>query len=164
MSIDPSSTITGAPDTRMAVLTDLANERTACADGRRFVAAHLARWEMPAQVSDEASLLTSELIANAIRHAPPPLCLQVSVNDDVVRVHVHDSNPVAPVLTRPDFNSRGGRGVWLVDTLATRWGFQAQPPGKEVWFEISLAPRHDQHAAPGAGREHASGHGQILGS
>ena len=129
------------PATRTAVLTDLADEVTACSDGRRFVDEHLARWNVPAQVSDEAVLLTSELIANAIRHAPPPLCLQVSVSEDALRVHVQDSDPARPALTRPDFNSRGGRGVWLIDTLATRWGFHACPPGKEVWFEISLAPR-----------------------
>ena len=144
MSVDPSPTTTSTSDTRMAVLDDLADESTACAAGRRFVGEHLARWRVPAQVSDEAVLLTSELIANALRHAPPPLCLQVSVDDSVVRVQVHDSDPVVPVLIRPDFTSRGSRGVWLIDTLATRWGVQAQPPGKEVWFEISLTPRHDQ--------------------
>jgi anti-sigma regulatory factor (Ser/Thr protein kinase) len=148
MSADPAPTTIGMPNTRMAVLDDLTDESTACADGRRFVGEHLARWSVPAQVSDEAVLLTSELIANAIRHAPPPLCLQVSVDDSVVRVQMHDSNPVAPVLTRPDFTSRGGRGVWLIDTLAAQWGVRAQPPGKEVWFEIILTPRHDQSVLP----------------
>lgn len=142
MPTEPHPGITSTPDARMAVLTDLSDARTACAEGRRFVADHLARWQVPAQVSDETVLLTSELIANAIRHAPPPLCLQVSVHARVVRVQLHDSNPVTPVLKRPDFTHRGGRGVWLIDTLATRWGFHEQPPGKQVWFEITLTPRH----------------------
>lgn len=53
-------------------------------------------------------------------------------------LEVLDSNTTAPVLKRPDFNSRGGRGVWLVDVLASRWGFHPSPPGKAVWFEIDL--------------------------
>ena len=50
----------------------------------------------------------------------------------------HDSDPIEPVLTRPDFNSAGGRGVWLVDTIASRWGHPPEPPGKVVWFEMDL--------------------------
>jgi anti-sigma regulatory factor (Ser/Thr protein kinase) len=124
----------------MAVLTDLADNVSACGDGRRFVAEYLARWQVPAQVSGKAALLTSELIANAIQHAPPPLCLQISVDAGLVRVQMHDSCALAPTLTHPDVNSIGGRGVWLIDTLATRWGFHQQSPGKEVWFEINFTP------------------------
>lgn len=101
MSVEPTERNISTPDVRLAVLTELAEPGTACAEGRRFVGEHLARWSVPAQVSDEAVLLTSELVANAIRHAPPPLCLQVSGNDNVVRVQVHDSDPAAPVLTVP---------------------------------------------------------------
>jgi anti-sigma regulatory factor (Ser/Thr protein kinase) len=125
----------------MAVLTDLADNVSACSDGRRLVAEHLARWQVPAQVSGKAALLTSELIANAIQHGPPPLCLQISVDVDLVRVQMYDSEAVAPIVTRPDLNSVSGRGMWLIDTLATRWGFHQRPPGKEVWFEISFT-RH----------------------
>ena len=45
---------------------------------------------------------------------------------------------IAPVLTRPGFNSSGGRGVWLVDTIASRWGCRPEPPGEVVWFEMDL--------------------------
>lgn len=140
MSADSLRTQPGTPGDRTAVLTDLTDSATACADGRRFVADHLSRCDVPTQTIDEVTLLTSELITNAIRHAPPPLCLQISVTGDVVRVQVHDSDPAAPVLTRPDFNSVGGRGMWLIDTMATRWGFYEQQPGKEVWFEIAFTP------------------------
>jgi anti-sigma regulatory factor (Ser/Thr protein kinase) len=78
------------------------------------------------------------LVANAVRHAPPPLCLEVTVDTTKIRIEVHDSDPIAPVLARPDFSSRGGRGVWLVDTIASRWGYRSEPPGKVVWFEMDL--------------------------
>jgi anti-sigma regulatory factor (Ser/Thr protein kinase) len=142
LSAESTPTVNEPSHARTAVLTELADAEGACADGRRFVAEHLARWQVPAHVSGEAVLLTSELIANAIQHAPPPLCLQISVDAELVRVQMHDSDPVAPILTRPDLISISGRGVWLIDTLATRWGFHQQPPGKEVWFEISFTPRH----------------------
>lgn len=125
-------------DTRMAVLPHLATAATACAEGRRFVAEHLRRWALPFQVSDTVVLLTSELIANAVRHGPPPLCLQLDVDQRRARVEVSDSNPVIPVLTRPNFEAVGGRGLWLVDTLAKAWGCTPQPPGKVVWFEVTL--------------------------
>jgi anti-sigma regulatory factor (Ser/Thr protein kinase) len=128
------------------VLRELADASTACADGRRFVAQHLSRWQVPAQVSDEATLLTSELIANAIRHAPPPLCLEITVDTAKIRIDVHDSDPMLPMLTRPDFNSSGGRGVWLVDTIASRWGYRPEPPGKVVWFEMDLPTMSDTAA------------------
>ena len=146
MPSDPTRTRPHAPAVRTAVLRELADASTACADGRRFVAQHLSRWQVPAQVSDEATLLTSELIANAIRHAPPPLCLEVTVDTTKIRIDVHDSHPVAPALTRPDFNSSGGRGVWLVDTIASRWGYRPEPPGKVVWFEMDLPTMSDTAA------------------
>ncbi len=149
MPSDPTRTRPHRPAVRTAVLRELPNAATACADGRRFVAEHLSRWQVPAQVSDEATLLTSELIANAVRHAPPPLCLEITVDTNKIRIDVHDSDPMLPVLTRPDFTSRGGRGVWLVDTIASRWGYRPEPPGKVVWFEMDLPPMSDAAAACG---------------
>ena len=150
MSSDPTRTRAHSPPVvRTAVLRELPNAATACVDGRRFVAQQLSRWRVPAQVSDEATLLTSELVANAVRHAPPPLCLEITVGTTTIRIEVHDSDPVAPVLTRPDFTSRGGRGVWLVDTIASRWGYRLEPPGKVVWFEMDLPARVDTEATCG---------------
>ncbi|WP_158618992.1 ATP-binding protein [Micromonospora sp. M71_S20] len=122
----------------MAVLPDLPAAVMACAEGRRFVAEHLCRWEVPFQACDTVVLLTSELIANAVRHGPPPLCLQVDVDQGRVRVAVSDSNPALPVLTRPDYEAVGGRGLWLIDTMAEAWGCTPQPPGKVVWCEVLL--------------------------
>ncbi len=133
------------PTVRTAALRELPAASTACADGCRFVARHLSRWPLPDQISDEATLLISELITNATPHAPPPLCRQITVDTARIRIAVHDSDPIEPVLTRPDFNSPGGRGMWLIDTIASRWGHRPEPPGKVVWFEMDL------HAAPDAG-------------
>ncbi len=147
MTSDP--TPLHSPAVRTAVLWGMLSASTVCADGRRFVAQHLSRWHVADQVSDEATLLTSELIANAVLHAPPPLGLQVTVDTTKIRIDVHDSDSVAPVLTCPDLDSVGGRGVWLVDTLASRWGYRPEPPGKVVWFEMDLPSMSHAAAAYG---------------
>src|SRR4051812_10321678 len=91
---DPIRGLLPGSAVRSAVLRELPNAVAACADGRNFVAAHLSRWHVPAQVSGEAALLTSELIANAVCHAPPLLCLEVTVDTTRVRIGVHDSDAV----------------------------------------------------------------------
>jgi hypothetical protein len=132
----------------MQVLHD---SKLASQDGRRFVGAHLRDQAVDAQVTDLAILLVSELITNAIEHGPPPLCLQVIVAVDRVRVEVHDSNPAPPVLGLPDFDAEDGRGVWLIDTLSTRWGSRPQPPGKIVWLELATPATDSADNAIGDG-------------
>jgi anti-sigma regulatory factor (Ser/Thr protein kinase) len=105
-------------------------------DGRRFVAAQLHQHGIDDHATQVTTLLASELITNALRHGPPPLCLQVVVLADTVRLEVHDSNPAAPVLSLPDLDSEHGRGMWLIDTVSARWGHRPLPPGKVVWLEL----------------------------
>ncbi|WP_433342701.1 ATP-binding protein [Micromonospora sp. CA-111912] len=122
----------------LATLPVLPNAGSASAEGRRFVAEHLHRWRVPDLVADTAVLLTSEIITNAVRYGPPPLCLRLGLRADQVRVEVTDSNPVLPVLARPDLNALGGRGMWLIDTLAAAWGCHPDPEGKIVWCEVRV--------------------------
>lgn len=94
-----------------------------------------------------ACLLLSELATNSIRHtasgAPGGLFSVIAVVDaDRLRVSVHDQggpglpalrgNPAAPALPT------GGRGLGLVDALATAWDTHAGPTGRTVWFELPL--------------------------
>jgi anti-sigma regulatory factor (Ser/Thr protein kinase) len=110
---------------------------SACADGRRFVAECLRRWNMPRRTADVAVLLTSELIANAVRHGPPAGFLQVEATHDRVRIEVSDSSSVPPAIITPGAAAVGGRGLVLIDRLSARWGWTPQPPGKTVWCEIT---------------------------
>jgi hypothetical protein len=48
------------------------------------------------------------------------------------------------VLKRPDFDSFGGRGVWLVDAIASSWGYYPQQPGKADWFDMDLPAATDR--------------------
>ena len=57
-----------------------------------------------------------------------------------MRVEVHDDNPALPTLGPADDEAaESGRGLRLVDALATRWGAEPCPSdGKDVWFELDL--------------------------
>jgi anti-sigma regulatory factor (Ser/Thr protein kinase) len=127
-----------SPGAQVAILTDLPNAGTACAQGRHFVEERLWRWRVPMQVADTMVLLASEIIANAVRHGPPPLCLELRLHPDRVRLEMTDSSPAPPVLRRPQAAAFGGRGLLLIDTLAAKWGWYPRSPGKVVWCEIPI--------------------------
>jgi len=98
---------------------------------------------------DEAAfntrLLVTELVGNSVRHAGLDagdiITLDLEVRPEIVRVEVRDP---APGFTRPSFSDTppmgtSGRGLYLVDALADRWGVSRTPDGQaRVWFEIDL--------------------------
>ena len=89
-----------------------------------------------------ATLLVSELVANAILHSGTPLEVVVHTDDDRVRVEVHDGNPQLPVRKHYSNMSGTGRGLMLVERMAAGWGADRTAGGKVVWFEL------DGHSAP----------------
>jgi anti-sigma regulatory factor (Ser/Thr protein kinase) len=106
------------------------------------LARDLVRSELPLASSKDlnaAVLLTDELVANAVRHGASPIFLEVDVHPRQVRVAVSDGSG-APIEVRDDPGGRhsSGRGLYLVDTLSTRWGVDGAVPGKRVWFELDL--------------------------
>jgi anti-sigma regulatory factor (Ser/Thr protein kinase) len=121
-----------------AVLDEVPATGSACGVGRRFVVDTLRDWQVPEPVVEVAALVTSELVANAVNHAPPPGYLQVRADSEQVRIEVSDSGAQEPRMVRPGAAAAGGRGLLLIDRLASRWGWEVRPPGKIVWCEVSL--------------------------
>lgn len=107
---------------------------------RQFVRDHLEHWSVSDDCIDTVLLLTSEVITNALCHAAPPLDLAVTHGTFGVNVDVSDSSLAAPEVGRPDFDHEGGRGLWLVETLATSWGHVMTDERKSVWFTLAVAP------------------------
>ncbi|MDP9444083.1 MAG: ATP-binding protein [Actinomycetota bacterium] len=107
---------------------------------RGFVALRCRSWGLDEESVDAVVLLTSELVTNAARHAPPPLELTLAGDDSGVRVSVDDSDPALPQPQRPDLERDGGRGLWLVELLATAWGYHRTDAGKQIWFVRKGAP------------------------
>jgi anti-sigma regulatory factor (Ser/Thr protein kinase) len=87
----------------------------------------------------EASLVVSELVGNAVRHAgevSSSIRLELTALADGLRLAVTDHSPARPVLRQPDAD--GGRGMHIIVQLARRWGVEeVRPRGKRVWVELA---------------------------
>lgn len=85
-------------------------------------------------------LLVSEVVTNAVLHARSKISVLIERVGGVLRVSVHDSSSRLPVRKPLDPMVESGRGLNIVDALATRWGVDVdgRSPGKTVWFEVPL--------------------------
>ena len=108
---------------------------------RAFVAETLTAWHVQADGVEAAQLVVSELVTNAVLHAPesPTISVDLRLTDDVVRVLVTDAGVHEPER-RADADpatAETGRGVWLVDAFTQRWGTETHgQDGKTVWCEL----------------------------
>jgi DNA-binding NarL/FixJ family response regulator len=85
---------------------------------------------------ESVELIVSELVTNAITHGQSSPRIEVALTRRAVRVAVHDTNPTLPTHRQPDVDRPGGRGLHLVDHIASRWGAEPTTDGKVVWFEL----------------------------
>ncbi|MCZ4121987.1 ATP-binding protein [Streptomyces sp. H39-S7] len=110
---------------------------TACREARSVLRQVLRQWEME-HFTDTAELLVSELVTNAVRYAPGPIHLTAR-GGHTLRCHIDDASRLLPQLynARPD--DEFGRGLALVDRLASDWGVDLTDGGKSVWFELKGA-------------------------
>src|ERR1700712_1339524 len=91
---------------------------------RGMVRSALADWREE-DIRDTAELLTSELVTNALLHAGTDLTVHVErCIGDGVRIAVDDGSDHAPCLGDLDAGALGGRGLPLVASLSTRWGWE----------------------------------------
>jgi anti-anti-sigma factor len=123
---------------------ELAPSPTAPAAARRFVRAVCTSWDLlvaddPTERAwladrvDQAVLVTSELVTNAVVHAQSGLRLLVELRGDQLHLAVQDASPhLLHLATSPDMLEEGGRGLLLVEALATTWQVQHPPDGGKV--------------------------------
>ncbi len=104
-------------------------------EARRFVESVLAAAHLDHLVY-AATVLVSELVANAILHTGTPIEVVISPEADGVRVEVHDGSPLLPIRKHYSNMSGTGRGLLLVERMATEWGSDRTDDGKVVWFEL----------------------------
>jgi anti-sigma regulatory factor (Ser/Thr protein kinase) len=105
---------------------------------RAFLRAALQTWKLDG-FGEVTELLTDELVANVVRHVGSPMTLRATSEGATLRIEVDDPSTEAPVLHHPDAGDGSGRGILLVDALATQWGAEIHDDGKTVWFEIDVS-------------------------
>jgi MEDS: MEthanogen/methylotroph, DcmR Sensory domain/Histidine kinase-like ATPase domain len=104
---------------------------------RRFVRDALRGWQL-AGLADNAELVVSELVSNAIRHGGQRFRLTVSRSADGVRLAVTDPSPALPTPRTDDLDgSINGRGMHLIEAVSCAWGTTVHPDGKTVWADIA---------------------------
>jgi anti-sigma regulatory factor (Ser/Thr protein kinase) len=116
----------------------LSTSRDAPAVGRAFITHHTGH--LPAEVVDDAILLASELITNAVTHGEPDITMQLRLSPPSIGVAVtdHGLDLPSPRQPRPSPGAVHGRGLRLIDALASTWGIDSvhPGPGKTIWFHI----------------------------
>lgn len=117
------------------------------------------RWQLPAEVTsgvrartqlrqllsawglgglfDDAELLLSELISNAVVHAHSPVTVTISRHRDVLHVEVSDHGPGVAHRRDGHLDDTHGRGLMLVDAISSMWGVTANDDAKTVWFRLA---------------------------
>jgi anti-sigma regulatory factor (Ser/Thr protein kinase) len=85
---------------------------------------------------EDAALLASELVANAIQHAGGPIEVRAERDNGHLVVQVADGSSETPRVQRPDPWTERGRGMAMVEAVARDWGVSSHPAGKVVWFRI----------------------------
>ncbi|QKM67704.1 SpoIIE family protein phosphatase [Streptomyces tsukubensis] len=105
---------------------------------RRLARRALSRWGLE-DLSDAVELLVSEVVTNAVRYAERPVTLRL-LRTDVLRCEVGDDSPQLPRQRKARETDEGGRGLFLVNRLARRWGATRLSSGKVVWFELPTRP------------------------
>ncbi|MEU9922954.1 ATP-binding protein [Streptomyces griseoluteus] len=108
---------------------------------RRLAVHQLDQWGHPygTPASEAVALIVAELAANAVLHGRVPgrdFELRLQHRDGTVRIELSDTHPAHPRLPAHDPTAEGGRGLLLIDAVATRWGTSPRTgPGKIVWAE-----------------------------
>ncbi|MFE2210713.1 ATP-binding protein [Streptomyces canus] len=124
--------------------------REGFARARAFTRETLSCWSLDHR-SDDATLVITELAANAVAHAvlrpaaggAAEVWLGLSLDPAHLLVTVSDPADEPPAYTPADVTTlrEHGRGLYIVDALAQEWGWTSRPPaGKSVWAKLSTAP------------------------
>lgn len=117
---------------------------------RRSLVEDLEAREVSPAVIDEAEIVVSELVSNAIRHARPlgdgNLRVHWKVKGGVVEVEVTDGGGESAPRTAPrTVWAPSGRGLRIVRSLAHEWGVTEDRDGSTVWASLGGPSRRRSH-------------------
>ena len=126
------------PSTARDSLRSFPPDKTSVGEARWFVRRTLEAWEAP-ELVDEASLVTSELVTNAVIHAGTTVQVQVVLDAFRLRMEVQDQHPARALplgVPAAAEDAENGRGLLITSSIATSWGVEYTDALKRVWVEI----------------------------
>jgi anti-sigma regulatory factor (Ser/Thr protein kinase) len=89
---------------------------------------------------DRVLLVTDELVSNSIRHSGNDgqrfVELSLVPTQRGVHVEVSDGDPTPPVVRTPVLEDTEGRGLQVVDSIASAWGCEPAESGKTIWADV----------------------------
>ena len=122
----------------------LRHEPTSAAIVRRELALDLSLHGVADESIDEVVLVASELVGNAIRHAgaaaDESLDVTWTVGERELVLCVEDASDQPPVIRPAVPSAQSGRGLSIVASLTSAWGYEPVPRGKRVWAKVPLRP------------------------
>ncbi|WP_432020683.1 SpoIIE family protein phosphatase [Streptomyces sp. 1222.5] len=116
-------------------VADLAAAPESVAAGREFLSRTLAAWGF-AEAMDDARLLLSEVLTNAVQHGQGPIGVHLCRTDADLTVEISDRSPALPQPRQAAEDEESGRGLLLVRALADDWGVRPTDEGKTTWFSL----------------------------
>jgi anti-sigma regulatory factor (Ser/Thr protein kinase) len=106
---------------------------------RDFVRQTLAQWGLP-DITDDVSLVVTELVTNAITHAASRCELQLDFDGSTVEIQVVDHGAGIPEIRDSAAHHQGGRGLQLVEAVSAQWGVREGSDGaKVVWARLETS-------------------------
>ena len=120
----------------------MAHDAAAVSGARRALVADLRSDPATTVVADEAAVVASELLGNAVRHAVPldegDVLLRWHVRPGEVEIEVVDGGGGAPQSRDVDAMATGGRGLRIIEVLSERWGCSTDERGRRsVWASLA---------------------------
>jgi anti-sigma regulatory factor (Ser/Thr protein kinase) len=112
----------------------LPGDPTAPRRARELLAEAVTEWGLCDDTHHDAAMVVTELVANAVDHARTASVVTLGFDDGALSIAVRDGNCVEAPRPRPvDPTAPRGRGLQMVEALATSWGVTVHSDGKTVW-------------------------------
>jgi anti-sigma regulatory factor (Ser/Thr protein kinase) len=111
-------------------------EANAPAHARQWLREMLTGFSSPRELLDDTLIVVDELVSNSVRHAATPIVVTLEYASGVCRCAVTDrctSGPLPRLLERADGS---GRGLRIVNAIASSWGVERSNAGTTVWVQV----------------------------
>lgn len=128
----PDHSAAEAGHARLHVSAHLPAQPVSASKARTLVSRACRNWNVP-HIADDAELVITELVENAIRHTGTPCDVDIELSEGRLRITTHDGSTVPPRRRYPGLDRPGGRGLLLIEKLCQDWGFDILDDGKRVW-------------------------------